>query len=263
MLKTFRYFILTGLFVLQAAAQDPEPGTNSVGELLASQKEFLNLPEKQRADFAVRFRAALGYYQQKRIFECLEAIHQAEKIFEESADLLNLKGSCFVEMRSFDKALVALRKAKEINPQNTSIRFNIAEILFVTKQWQESLTLFEEILNEIDPEKMKSLARLVEFKIMLCQVKLGREEEVIILAGKYDYLDDTPFYYFANAALAFGEGDVKQAALWLGQAERIFRDPSMIAPWEDTLIEFGYLKSFYGDDQFALEGAANTSGSAE
>jgi hypothetical protein len=29
-------------------------------------------------------------------------------------------------------------------------------------------------------------------------------------------------------------------------AGRVFANPAVIAPWQDTLIEFGYIESFYG-----------------
>ena len=39
-----------------------------------------------------------------------------------------------------------------------------------------------------------------------------------------------------------------KAEEWLAMAGRIFRDPNVLAPWQDTLVEYGYIKSFYGED---------------
>jgi Tfp pilus assembly protein PilF len=229
-------------------AQDPKaPEEEKVTGLLPSQQEFLNLPDEQRKEFAQNFGDASRFFQQKRIFECLDAITKAEKVFPDSAELLNLRGSCYVEMRSFDKASAAFEQAIKISPKNSSIRFNIAEVLFVTKQWKESHDLFQEILKEI-PEANMALSRLVEFKILLCKKKLGQAEEVLILAEKYDYQDDSPYYYYAQAALAYEDEKLLEAEEWLARANRIFRDPNIIAPWQDTLVEYGYIKSFYGDD---------------
>ncbi len=244
-MKPFIFLLLltASPFATMATAQVAD----DVENLLPSQRAFLNLPEEERKEFAKNFGEAARYFQQKRIFETLESLHEAEKIFADSAELLNLRGSCYVEMRAFDKATEAFNKALEINPENTSIRFNVAEVLFVTKQWQRSLDTFTEILAEI-PEDNISLSRLVEFKMLLCMKKLGQDEDVMILADKYDYQDDSPYYYYAKAALAYNEGDLLKAEEWLARANRIFRDPNIIAPWQDTLVEFGYIKSFYGDD---------------
>lgn len=241
------------LFLSPASHLIAEPVVESkTEELLPSQKEFLNLPEEDRKEFAKHFGEAARYFQQKRIFETLEALDQAEKIFDKSSELMNLRGSCYVEMRAFDKASEEFENALKINPKNTSIRFNVAEVLFVTKQWKKSLDAFEQILTEI-PANNTSLSRLVEFKILLCKKKLGQDDEVLMLSEKYDYQDDSPYYYYAKAALAYDNGELLEAEEWLARANRIFRDPNSIAPWQDTLVEFGYIKSFYGDDSSAVE----------
>ncbi|MBC7979339.1 MAG: tetratricopeptide repeat protein [Armatimonadetes bacterium] len=251
-----RLSLLLLLLLSPAYAQEKplaqSPPEDEVKDLLPSQKEFLNLPEEQRKEFAKSFGEAARYFQQKRIFETLDALDKAEKIFASSAELLNLRGSCFVEMRAFEKASAAFDKALEINPTNSSIRFNVAEVLFVTKQWQKSHDLFQQVLKEI-PDNKASLSRLVEFKIMLCKKKLGLDDEVTILAEKYDYLDDSPYYYYAQAALAYEEKDLLKAEEWLARASRIFQNPNIIAPWQDTLVEYGYIKSFYGDDSSPVE----------
>lgn len=246
-IRPFALLFLFTLLPLQAQNDTTADSDVDNDTLLTAQREFLNLPEESRKKFIEHFGEASRYFQQKRIFECLDAIHEAEKIFADSAEPMNLRGSCYVEMRAFDKALDAFRKALQNNPKNTSVKFNIAEVLFVTKQWQESHDLFEQILVEI-PEENLSLGRLIEFKILLCKKKLGLNEEVTILAEKYDYLDDSPYYYYSKAALAYEAGDLVEAEQWLGRAGRIFQDPNIIAPWQDTLVEFGYIKSFYGEE---------------
>ena len=80
------------------------------------------------------------------------------------------------------------------------------------------------------------------------QEEAGLTDEVTILAGKYTFEDDSPFYYFAQAALAYDNKDLIKAEEWLAMAGRIFRDPNVLAPWQDTLVEYGYIKSFYGED---------------
>ena len=237
-------FLLSPIHAQDEGAATPD---KSVEQLLPSQKDFLNLPDDQRAAFAEHFGEAARFFQQKRVFECLEAIYNAEKIFPDSAELLNLRGSCYVEMRAFDKASAAFREALDISPKNSSIKFNIAEVLFVTKQWREAHELFQEIFKEI-PENNMALSRLVEFKVLLCKKKLGQNEEVVILAEKYDYQDDSPYFYYAKAALAYEDQRLLEAEEWLARANRIFRDPNIIAPWQDTLVEYGYIKSFYGEE---------------
>lgn len=240
----FFFLILTlaAFGPLHAENETPEPA-----ELTASQEAFLNLPEEERVKFADIVNEAMRLFQQKRIFEALEQIHDAKRIFDGSPELMNLEASCYVELRNFERALEIYLKAEELAPDNPSIKFNIAEVYFVTKEWQKSHDRFTELLTRIPPENT-ALTRLVEFKLMLNKLRLDREDEAFILANKYDFLDDSPFYYYAQAALAFEAGDVVKAEEWLGICARIFRNPEILAPWQDTLIEFGHIKGFFGED---------------
>ncbi len=216
-------------------------------ELLPNQKAFLNLPEESRKEFVKHLSEANRLFQQKRIFETLEEVDKASKIFADSPEVYNMRGSCFVEMRAFDKALDQFQKATALAKDNPSIEFNVAEVLFCTKEWKKAHDLFLKIQKELPADNL-SLGRLVEFKILLCKKKLGMDKEVATLAEKYDFLDDSPYYYYAQAALAYDANNLVKAEEWLGIANRIFQDPNVLAPWQDTLVEYGYIKSFYGDD---------------
>lgn len=228
------------------------PAAAETASLTPNQQAFLNLPEERRNEFIKLIGEANRLFQQKRVFETMEVIEKALKIFEDSPEIYNLRGSCYVEMRSFDKALADFKKALSYAKDNPSIEFNVGEIYFVTKEWAKAVEVFEKIIKLI-PEQKETLAlrRLVEFKTFLCKKKLGMTAEVTALAEKYDFQDDSPFYYYAQAALEYDKGDPIKAEEWLAIANRIFQDPNVLAPWQDTLVEYGYIKSFYGDDEAA------------
>jgi tetratricopeptide (TPR) repeat protein len=242
-------FFAALLFVAPAAhGQDaPTPAPAAAADLLPAQKEFLNLPEERRREFAKHIARAGELFGQKRIFETLDEVAKAEAVFAKSPDLLNLKGSCYVELRNFDRAIECFREALEVSPNNPSIEFNIAEVLFVTKEWQQAHDMFIEILSKVPKENM-ALGRIIEFKILLCKKKLGQHEEAAKLAGKYDFFDDSPYHFYAQAALAYDAGDMVKAEEWIARANRVFQNPAILAPWQDTLVEFGYIKSFYGEE---------------
>jgi len=247
-----KYLLPLFILVTPLAAQDaPKPAEKApvveAKALSPNQQAFLNLPEESRKDFIKHLGEATRLFQQKRIFETLEELDKTARIFADSPEIYNLRGSCFVELRDFEKALVEFEKARGLTQDNASIDFNVAEIYFVTKEWQKALDLFTKILKILPPQNLP-LGRLVEFKMFLCMKKLGRDDEATALANKYDFLDDSPYYYFAQAALAYDKKDLVKAEEWLAIAGRIFPDPNVIAPWQDTLVEYGYIKSFYGDD---------------
>ena len=238
-----------------AAPAGDKPAAESTPGLLPNQQAFLNLPEERRKEFAKQLIEANRLFQQKRVFEALNALNKAETIFPDSPELLNLRGACMVEFRSFDKAMTAFEAALQLSPKDTSIKFNIAEVLFVSHDWQKAHDKLTEVLSDLDkeaeersPDYQLALRRLVEFKILLSLKKLDRHDEALKLAEKYDIDDDSPFYCYAQAALYYAQGDQIKAEEWLARAGRIFRDPAAISPWQDTLVEYGYIKSFYGAD---------------
>jgi Tfp pilus assembly protein PilF len=243
-------FSLVPVFAQEAPVAPIAPAAKPAADqpqLLPNQQAFLNLPEERRKEFIKHLGEANRLFQQKRIFETLGMLNKADAIFPDSPESLNIRGACYVEFRAFDKAMDSFEKALKLAPGNPSVLFNIGEVYFVTHKWQESLDVLEKVLKDTPKEQM-SLARLVEFKILLCKIKLGKKEEAQALAEKYDLEDDSPFHCYAKAALAYEDKDQLKAEEWLARAGRIFRSPEVLAPWQDTLVEYGYIKSFYGGD---------------
>lgn len=246
--------VLIGSCLMAVAQDSPAPDAEKKPQQLTlNQKAFLNLPEERRNEFSKHLLEAERLFRDKRIFETIDELEKATVIFQDSPELLNLRGSCSVEFRDFDKAMEAYRAAEKLSPDSSNIQFNIGEVLFVTKKWQPALDVFEKVVKRLTSKEEMALSRLVEFKILLCKIKLGKKEEAEVLAEKYDFLDDSPFYYYAHGALCYQKEDLTRAEEWLAIAGRVFEDPNVISPWQDTLVEFGYIKSFYGDDVTASE----------
>ncbi len=234
----------------QAPKPSSEPTADQVKILMPNQQAFLNLPEEKRKEFVKNLSEAGRLFNQKRIFEALEAVYQAEKVFADSPEILNLRGSCYVEMRAFDKALACYEKAKSYAKVNPSLDFNIAEVHFCTKEWKKSLDAFAKIYKDL-PKQQVALGRIIEYKMMLCMLKLGMKAEAAKLSAKYNEQDDSPFFYFAEASKAYERKDSTAAEAWLGSARRVFTDAGILSPWLDTITEYGYMKSLYGDDEKA------------
>ncbi|GAA5125614.1 hypothetical protein JIN84_14415 [Luteolibacter yonseiensis] len=255
-MKAISFFTLLALISPLAAQNEAQPAEKTPAEaqqaLMPNQQAFLNLPEESRKEFIKHLSEASRLFQQKRIFETMEELDKAAKIFKDSPEVYNLRGSSFVEMRAFDKALAEFNEAAKLSKDNPSIEFNIAEVYFCTKEWKKGEEQFAKILQGI-PKDNIALGRLVEFKLLLCKQKLGKTAEAASLAEKYTFEDDSPFYYYAQATLSYEKKDLIKAEEWLAMAGRIFQDQNVLAPWQDTLVEYGYIKSFYGEDSGAAE----------
>jgi len=252
-MKSRLLILLTaGLCLSSLHAQTAAEPQADAKEMLPWEKSFLNLPEERRTEFSKHLAKSRELFGQKRVFECIEELDKARAIYPDSPDLENLLGACQVEFRAFDKAMEHFDRANELQPNEPSIQFNIAEIFFVTKQWQAAEEALEALVKTSKENKATGQAmmmqRLVEFKLMLAKIKLGKMEEAQAMAKLYDHLDDSPFSYFAEAALAYQNDDELTAEMAMARAGRIFQNPAIISPWQDTMMEFGYMKSFFGGD---------------
>ena len=237
-----------------ASAQDVAPSdekSKKLSELSASQKEFTNLPEQQRRDFFKHLKEAERLFNQKRIFECMSEVRESSKIFNKSSEVFNLLGSCYVEFRDFEKARELFTQADQITPNQATIIFNIGEMEFVTHNWKSCLEKMSQTIKLL-PKQDVITRRLVEFKIMLCHIALGDQQEANSMAERYDPLeDDSPYYYYAQAALCYRDKEIVKAEEWYQIANRVYQNSGMLSAWQDTLIEFGYIASFYGGNSDA------------
>lgn len=242
--RTIPHLLLALILAFTCATASAQNETKQ----LEDNEAFSNLPKAQRDAFREHLGKASKLFAEKRIFEVLDELAKAEAIFPDSIALLNLKGSCYVEFRDFDRARSLYKEALKLSPDSPTIRFNLAEIDFCSKDWQRCHDSFTQVFDDLKEPDQAPMRQLVEFKILLCKLKLDQVAEARKMVDNHGFLDDSPYHFFAQAALAFHDDDKVAAEQWLARSLRIFRNPGILAPWQDTLIEFGYIKSFYGGD---------------
>ncbi|MFC4994428.1 tetratricopeptide repeat protein [Rubritalea tangerina] len=263
--------LITSLALLspQLMAQEAKPADTAAPKKANEPTErykkainaFSNLPEETRVEFLKKRNEAGVLFQNKRIFEALEATRELNEIFPDDPQVINLRGACYVELRDFPKAMEQFILSKEITGPSLNVVFNIGEVAFVSGDWKKSLEIFTEALS-LAPEKAMQMKRLVEFKIMLSHIGLSKDESLSAdqrqqhakkakeLAALYDFRDDSPYYYYANAALQYSLDNKDKGLEYLNKGRRVYSGSAQtIASWEDTMTEFGYIKSYYGNEQ--------------
>jgi len=262
MKPTFVLFFSSLLFSVAQDAPAPAEAKPAEPEKKAEIKkpqyliDLENLTDEETRAYGEHFYRANTLFKQKRIFECLEELQELHNIYGKNPASLNLKGACYVEFRAFEKARIAFAKASKASPDNFNVRFNLAEIEFVSQNFEEALIQFETLLAEArETKKGGDMFPILEFKTFLCRLKTGNEKGAREILDTVSFLDDSPLFYYGNAALAYHADKGAKAEEWLARCSRIFRNPDLLAPWQDTLIEFGYIKSFYGGDLEVTDGA--------
>ncbi|MFT5634321.1 MAG: tetratricopeptide (TPR) repeat protein [Rubritalea sp.] len=244
----------------QNEAEAPEDNQN-VAKTKILNTRFSNLPEEQRRKYLTTRADAHRFFSNKRTFETLMAIYEMRTIFEGDPIAYNLLGAIYVEFRDFAKAREFFSKALDMAGEDPKILFNLAELEFCDNQWISSINHFESLLKKIASQSGSEFSRLVEFKIMLCKLALSKTDNKNVtddqkkeylaqakqLAHKYTYLLDSPYYYYANSALAFYDGDKSTASKWIITARKVYSSNlSSVTSWDDTMVEFGYIEAHYG-----------------
>lgn len=197
--------------------------------------------ERERhREFGSHLDAAKHAFAKHGIPTTLSELDKAAAINGSHCEVHNLRGSCHVELREFDKALEEFRKAEALSKANPSIQFNLAEVLFVTKRWSEALEALEKVSGQLPAESVE-LSHLVDLKILLCHSALGNDERAEALAEKPGINDDSPFFYFAKAASFHIHHQPAIAESWLTSAREKFPDPEVLAPWFDAFTEYGWI----------------------
>lgn len=234
-----------------ATAQDASPGEADKPDketpIIKVWQEFMNLPLQQRKEYGAKLLKVQNLFNQKRIFDALEKLDELDKIFPNHPAALNIKGACYVEIRAFDKANAIFQKILDVAPENTNVQFNLAEVDFVTKQWQSAHDRFEKLIPQLNRSN-KAMIRLCEFKLLLCKLMTGRIKEAKAMADRHDEWDDSPYYYYSRAAILYKNDKKLEAEKMLRNVRYVWRNDAALAAWQDTLIEFGYIRSFYGGD---------------
>ena len=229
--------------ISSSSAQQPNAPSAEGQKMM---EEFMKMPEEQRIEYNKNIRLAQKLLQEKRIFDSLQVIGDLEKIYPNHPSVLSLKGASYVEMRAFEKAYAIFEKLHQLSPQSINISFNLAELDFVMRNWEAAHERFTDLITRISP-KNKSLRQLSEFKLLLCKLKSNRVDEARAMQNKYGEWDDTPYFYYAPASILYFEGKDDEAKKMLRNALFIWRDKAQLSAWQDTLIEFGYVRSLYGD----------------
>jgi len=222
-----------------------EPGrmTDAARE---AQARYSLKDDKTKQNFANLMQTGANRLAQKRVQEALEAFNEAELIWPEYPELLNMKGAALVNIRDFDRATEYFGRALELYPSFWQAKFNLAEMHFVRGKFKDSLELFTGLLGnlkDLDVELDAMTRRLVDYKMILLHIKLDESQKAANLIANYDLFDDTPIFYYSNAAVQFHAGEEVKGQEWVMKARSVY-SPEVNNLFEDSLMELGWMFNF-------------------
>jgi tetratricopeptide (TPR) repeat protein len=204
---------------------------------------------------------ATGYMRSVRLQEALDRLNEAEKIAGETmSELENLRGAVYTKIRDFSKAREHFSKALSLEKESFHPMFNLAELDFVEQKWTPASQAFGKLVEmnaklreqqqaKVEDEERKEAlgrefektARLMQFKIYICQLQEKKEKEADATMQNFRaYDDDTPAYYFAKAASSFVKGNKEEGEEWIESAKKIY-PADIIEIYIDSFVEMKWL----------------------
>ncbi|MCB1225216.1 MAG: hypothetical protein KDK99_05330 [Verrucomicrobiales bacterium] len=174
----------------------------------------------------------------QRYVDALQRLDEIERVNPSVADIYNIRGSILLapNLRDFDRAEEQFRKAARLRPDMVAADFNLAELFFVKHDWATATKGFAQVMEKF-PKLPESVRHLVIFKQVLCALKLDQPKVAEKLVEEnFTFMDNTPAYYFSQAAMAFAADKVSKAQEWLAKAGTIFKQADNLA-YLDSLME--------------------------
>ncbi|CAN5395114.1 hypothetical protein BH23VER1_BH23VER1_33730 [soil metagenome] len=232
---------------------DLVPMTEEAAEAArASNPALKDLSKEEIQKVGILVNEAGQFIQGIRLQEGLANLYEAEQLAPELFQIHNLTGAAYTKMRDFEKARASFERAVQLAPDVFHAQFNLAEIEFVTDNFEVAESEFLRLLEE-NPEMDLGTRRLLEYKVLVCRLKLDDEAGAKEQLAKFTYLDDTPAYYASNAAIAFNQAaktsdkEKKAAAReaaqqWLQSARNIYTE-QQVEVFLDALVEAGWIET--------------------
>ncbi len=177
----------------------------------------------------------------------LAQLDDAMKIAPKYHLLYNLRGAAYSILRDFESAKREFEVAQSLEPKALDVRFNLAEMDYVTGNYAEALVQLTSMITE-NPKMPTETYHLLRIKEIICLLKLERGDEAAKLGDEFTPYEDTPVYHIARAAQEFAAGDEVEARGWIRSAQGIFNTNQM-TNYLDALIEVGWIDPFIEANQ--------------
>jgi Tfp pilus assembly protein PilF len=164
----------------------------------------------------------------------LSDLSQAIQLKPDSAFAYLLRGSLYTQKKNFPAAEADFAAAYKIDPNNVVIKFNLSELKFMQKKYDEARTGFFPLQKDSD------MGDFAIYKVFLCDLFGGHEDLAKKELDAINTKGDDASYYFGNAAWDLYHKNTEDARQWLVSASHIY-DTKKFSTYGESLNYLGYL----------------------
>lgn len=167
---------------------------------------------------AMVLRQSTQHYEAGEYQAALDRLAALQGPAGQDLSVLNLRGAILTKLGKYDEATGLFRSILATDTDYFPAAFNLGEVEFLRGNYAGALEVFQGMRRR-DPRN-----ELVRFKVFLCQLLLGQEEDAQKMAKGLIPAGSTPAWYYAQAMIARKAGDEKTAGKHLAVARAIYTE---------------------------------------
>jgi len=193
------------------------------------------IPDQPPADpVTLLLRQAFQLVQQKQFDAALDKVNAALQVAPKNSDAYGLRGNIYAQKGLWDQAWKDYHAALQFDGKNTKMRFNLAEIDFMQKKYDDARPGFLALEEDSD------FGDLAAYKVFLCDLFGGHEELAAKELDAFNQVGSNASYYFANATWSLYHHKTEDGRGWLTSAVSIYA-LNKFKLYATSLVELGYL----------------------
>lgn len=236
--RLLRPFLLLALALsAPGRAQQPAPGAASppVSMPATNSAPAPTAPaQEQSGEIAGILNDVVHLLAQNQSDAALEKVNLAIRLAPQDRDSYGLRAGIYAKKEMWPQAEQDYRKVLQIDPANAPAKFDLAEIKFRQKLYDQARPDFVAL------EKDDSLGDLAGFKVFLCDLAAGHVDVAARELDAFNQVGENASYYFANAAWSLSHHKTEEGRGWLASAVQIFAE-NKFNTYSVGLQELGYL----------------------
>ena len=179
---------------------------------------------------------AAKLYNQDKLDEALAMVNAVLQSNPKNSNAYILRGAINSAKQLWDQAEKDYQTALQMEPTNDGIRYDLADLRFKQKQFDDARRAFVSLPNNPDED----IRDLIKYKIFLCDLLEGHDDIAAKELDAFNQAGINPSYYFGNAAWDLVHKKPEEARSWLVSATRIY-PPRKHLLYLSMLKNMGYL----------------------
>jgi Tfp pilus assembly protein PilF len=164
----------------------------------------------------------------------LEKVNLAIRLAPQDPDPYGLRASMYAQKQAWPEAQKDYHKVLEIDPANVPAKFDLAEIKFKLKLYDQARSDFAAL------EKDDALGDLASYRAFLCDLAAGHVDAAGKELDAFNQVGGNASYYFANAAWSLYHHKTEEGRGWLTSGVQIYAQEK-VNSYCNGLQDLGYL----------------------